>query len=188
MKNLDALHHRLDRTLDIEAHRETVFRFFTDTARWATWWGAGSTVDPRVGGQVLIRYPDGTEVRGEVVEIVPPERFVFTYGFVKGTPIPAGSSVVTIQLEPRGSATRLHLSHAFAESTVRDQHVQGWRYQLSLFANVIADEVLAGAANIVDQWFATWSQTDSAAVQSSLQTIASPQVRMRDRFSAVQGV
>ena len=34
----------------IEADRETVFRYFTDSGRWAAWWGAGSTIDPRPGG------------------------------------------------------------------------------------------------------------------------------------------
>ena len=38
-----ALAHRLDRTLVIQARRETVFQFFTDTPQWAAWWGAGST-------------------------------------------------------------------------------------------------------------------------------------------------
>ena len=39
------LPHRLDRTLLIQARRETVFRSFTDPVRWALWWGDGSTID-----------------------------------------------------------------------------------------------------------------------------------------------
>ncbi len=64
-----SLPHRLDRTVAIQASRQTVFRFFTDQTRWATWWGAGSTIDARPGGQLRIRYPDGTEVSGEVIEL-----------------------------------------------------------------------------------------------------------------------
>ena len=89
----------LQRTVMIRATPDTVFRFFMDDRRWASWWGAGSTIDPRPGGRVRIRYPDGTEVSGDVVEIVSPRRLVFTYGYVKGTPIPAGGSQVTIQLD-----------------------------------------------------------------------------------------
>ena len=73
-----ALAHRLDRTLVIQARRETVFQFFTDTPQWAAWWGAGSTIDPRPGGRMLIRHPNGVEVSGQVLEIQSPERIVFT--------------------------------------------------------------------------------------------------------------
>lgn len=61
------LPHRLDRTIRIRADRDTVFRFFTDEGRWATWWGAGSSIDSRPGGRMLIRYPNGVEASGEVV-------------------------------------------------------------------------------------------------------------------------
>src|ERR1700689_3071664 len=130
------LTHKLDRSVVIQATRETVFRFFTDSARWAKWWGVGSTIDARAGGKVLIRNPGGVEALGEVLEVVPPERIVFTYGFAPGKPIPAGSSRVTISLEPCEAGTRLHLLHEFPEAAVRDEHVQGWRFQLSLFANI----------------------------------------------------
>ena len=61
----------LDRTVTIAARRETVFRYFTDSERFAAWWGEGSTIDPRPGGSVHIRYPNGVVAGGEVVEIAP---------------------------------------------------------------------------------------------------------------------
>ena len=143
---MSALAHRLDRTIVINAPREAVFRYFTDSSRWANWWGAGSTIDSRPGGRICIKYPEGTEVAGEVVEVHPPERIVFTYGYVSGNPIPAGSSRVTIQLAAERGATRLTLTHELGDAASRDQHIQGWRYQLSLFSNVVADEINAGAA------------------------------------------
>src|SRR5665213_862228 len=104
-ETMSALAHRLDRTIVINAPREAVFRYFTDSSHWAKWWGAGSTIDSRPGGKVYIKYPEGTEVAGEVVEVKPPERIVFTYGYVKGIPIPAGGSRVTIQLAAAASAS-----------------------------------------------------------------------------------
>jgi len=77
---MSALPHRLDRTIHIGATPDTVFRFFTDTPRWAAWWGAGSTIDARPGGPLLIRYPNGIEVAGQVVEVQAPGRIVFTLG------------------------------------------------------------------------------------------------------------
>jgi uncharacterized protein YndB with AHSA1/START domain len=88
------------RTLEIRAPRETVFRYLTDPVRWAAWWGEGSSVDPRPGGKVLIRYPNGATASGSVREISPPARFVFTFGNESPPgPIPSGGSTVTILLE-----------------------------------------------------------------------------------------
>jgi uncharacterized protein YndB with AHSA1/START domain len=182
-----ALTHTLDRSVLIRAPRETVFRFFSDPTRWAAWWGAGSSIDPRPGGRVLIRYPGGTEVSGEVVEIAEPERIVFTYGYVTGTPIPPGSSLVTITLARERAGTRLRLSHAFAEGAVRDEHVQGWRYQLSLFANAVANEAGAAIPDLVDQWFATWSEPEAGKRNPALERTVAPDVALRDRFSAIEG-
>ena len=183
-----ALPHRIDRTIAIDASRETVFRFFTDTARWAAWWGQGSTIEPRPGGAVSIRNPAGTRVAGEVVEVQPPERIVFTYGYVSGQPIPAGSSRVTIRLEAAGDGTRLHLVHELADLAARDRHVQGWRYQLSVFANVVADELHANAAQLVDAWFDAWAEPDELARREVFARIATTGVRFRDRYSMLDGL
>ena len=182
------LTHLLERTLVIEAPRSTVFRFFTETGRWAAWWGDGSTIDARPGGRVLIRYPNGVRVLGEVLEIVEPEHIVFTYGYESGKPIAPAGSRVTIRLEAVESGTRLHLTHAFAEADVRDQHVQGWRFQLSLFANLVADEINAGAPGLADAWFAAWSISDGTERARSLEEIAAPEVRFRDRYARIDGL
>jgi len=182
------LPHRLDRTITIRAPRAAVFRFFTDPARWAAWWGAGSTIDARPGGRVVIRMPGGVEVTGEVVELAPPDRLVFTYGFTSGAPIPPGGSIVTIRLEPDGTGTKLSLSHAFAEAAARDQHVQGWRYQLAVFGNVVSDDVHAGAAAHVDAWFRAWSDPDAESRRRALDAVAAPGVQFHDRYSLLDGL
>jgi uncharacterized protein YndB with AHSA1/START domain len=188
MTGTAALPHELKRVLVIQASRETVFRFFTDEARWAAWWGAGSTIDARPGGRVVIRYPNAVEAWGEVIDVTPPERITFTYGYASGTPIPVGGSRVTIRLDAEGTRTRLHLTHQFADAAVRDEHIQGWRYQLSLFANAVANEVYAQADRQVDAWFEAWSEPDSATREGTLARIASRDVGFRDRFSAIEGL
>lgn len=69
-----------------------------------------------------------------------------------------------------------------------DEHVQGWRYQLALFANLVADEVCANAPAAIDQWFAAWSEPDPVARQGQLSAIAREDVRFRDRYSLVEGI
>ncbi len=185
---MTVLDHVLNRTIVIRARRETVFRYFTDSARWAAWWGAGSSIDPTSGGRVLIRYPNGVEATGEVIEIAEPERIVFTYGYASGAPIPAGGSRVTIRLEPHPDGTRVALTHAFADPAVRDQHVQGWRYQLSVFSDIVANELHANAAAIVDAWFDAWANEDEQARLTALAAIAAPDVQFHDRYSAIDGL
>jgi uncharacterized protein YndB with AHSA1/START domain len=188
MTALPVLSHSLERTILIRARRETVFAFFTDNARWASWWGAGSTIDAHPGGRVYIRHPNGIEASGEVLEIAPPDRLVFSYGFDSGTPMPPGSSRVTITLAPDQGATRLNLAHELADATVRDEHVLGWRHQLSVFANAVADEVNAGAAAAADAWLASWSIADAGERERTLAAVADPAVTFRDRFSSVDGI
>ncbi len=182
------LPYQLDRTVVIKAKPETVFRFFTDSARWASWWGAGSTIDATPGGKVYIRHANGIETLGEVLELLQPEHITFTYGFATGKPIPPGSSRVTIRLEPDEAGTRLHLRHEFAEAGVRDEHVQGWRFQLSLFSNVVANEVYADAANAADAWFNAWAIADDKSREDLLAKIVTPKIQFHDRFSLLDGL
>ena len=186
--NASALSHALDRQVVIRARRETVFRYFTDSARWAAWWGAGSTIEPRPGGKVHIRHPNGVEAGGEVLEIAPPERIVFTLGYASGQPIPIGGSRVTIHLEDDPAGTRLHLHHELPDAATRDHHEQGWRYQLAVFGNVVADERNADAAARVDQWLAMWSERDDATRDRLLAELVTPDVSFRDRFSLLEGL
>ncbi len=182
------LPYRLDRVVVIAAPQAIVFSFFTESDRWASWWGTGSTIDARAGGRVFIRHPNGIEVSGEVIDVAPPDRIAFTYGFETGAPIPRDGSTVTIQLTPTSHGTRLHLTHEFAEAGVRDEHQQGWRYQLSLFSNVATDLAHAGAAAAVDAWFDAWTEPDAEARGDRLRSIAAADVRFRDRFALVDGI
>ena len=180
--------HLLERTVDIGAPVDVVFSYFTDSALWAAWWGAGSTIEARPGGRMAIRHTNGVEVAGEVLEVDPPRRIVFTYGYATSSQQPkVGGSTVTIVLEPHGTSTRLSLSHAFAEVAHRDAFVQGWRYQLSVFATTLADRLHAHADATADAWFAAWSDPDAATREATLDRIVAPAIRFRDRFSLVTG-
>ena len=185
---MTALDFVLDRSVTIVARRETVFRYFTDSERFAAWWGQGSTIEPRPGGAVQIRFPNAIVAGGEVVEIVPPERVVFTYGFESGQPIPIGASRVTITLEETTSGTLVKLRHALPTAEVRDEHVQGWRYQLAVFANVVAKEAHAGTGVLADRYFACWGETDASKRRAELATIASEDLGFRDPYSCTSGI
>ena len=185
---MNLLEHALERSVLICATRRTVFSFFTDPKRFADWWGAGSSIEAKPGGAMHIRYPNGATASGQVVEVVPDERLVFTFGYDDpGKPIPPGGSRVTVTLQDRPRGTLLTLRHELAEPSVRDQHVQGWRYQLALFANVAAREQHAGVTGLVDRYFAAWSEGDAARRQEELGATTSEGVTFKDAFSCTDG-
>ena len=184
---MTAFPHRLDRTIVIHARPATVFEFFTRAEDWAAWWGAGSRIDARPGGEMLIRHANGVEVTGEVIDVAPPTHITFTYGYASGQPIPPGGSLVTIRLDGHPSGTLLQLTHEFADAAMRDEHVQGWRFQLSVFANVIANTLNAAAAGTVDGWFAAWSDPNADTRERALGAIAAAGITFHDRFSCIAG-
>lgn len=179
----------LERTVIIRTRRETVFRYFTDSAHFAAWWGQGSEIDARPGGRMVIRHPGGVVASGEVVEVEPLRRVVFTYGYEKSeSPIPPGGSRVTITLEDAPEGTRLHLRHDFADSSARDHHVQGWRYNLAVFSHVAAAEEHAGAAAHVDALFRAWGEPDASVRLKLLEESVTPDLVFRDQYSATFGL
>jgi hypothetical protein len=122
-----------------------------------------------------------------VIDIEPPSRIVFSYGYASGQPIPPGGSRVTIQLDGHPAGTLLRLRHEFTDAGVRDQHVQGWRYQLSVFANGVANRVNSAAADTVDRWFAAWSDPDAGSRERALGAVAARGITVHDRFSCIEG-
>ncbi|MDQ6894947.1 MAG: SRPBCC domain-containing protein [Acidobacteriota bacterium] len=176
----------LDREITMCARRETVFRYFTDSERFAKWWGAGSQIDPRPGGAVTIRYPNAVTVTGEVKEIDPPRRIVFTYAYAGN--IPADGSLVTITLDETLEGTVLKLRHAFSSAKIRDTHVQGWRYQLALFSKTVAEDQHSGAAERIDEFLRAWGEPDAAMRRSLAESCLTPEISFRDAFSATDGL
>jgi uncharacterized protein YndB with AHSA1/START domain len=186
---MNPLAHTLERTLTLSARRETVFTYLSASIRFATWWGAGSSIDPRPGGAVRIRHPNGVTASGEVLEIDPPRRMVFTYGYddpAKGL-VPGGSRV-TLTLDEVSAGTILQLRHDLPDAASRDAHVPGWRFQLSLFANVATREAHADAGVTIHHFFTAWNTPDRQARQTLLATAATPGVTFLDAYAAVTGL
>jgi len=177
------------RRIEIAARRETVFRYFTDSARFTAWWSEGSFVEPRPGGRVVIRYPNGERASGVFREIVPPARVVFTFGGEGPTsPIPPGGSTVTVTLEESPRGTLLTLRHTdFPSAEAAGHFEQGWRYQLSVFSRVVAAAQSEAASAAVDRWFAAWNEDDGGKRRALLSESAAPDVTFCDDYGALAG-
>jgi uncharacterized protein YndB with AHSA1/START domain len=104
-------------TRTFAAPRALVFRAWTDAAQLAQWWGPkGFTnpvceFDPRVGGAIRIhmRSPDGSiyPMKGEIREIVAPERLVFTNIAVDAAGRHIIEGLTTVTFADEGGKTKL---------------------------------------------------------------------------------
>jgi uncharacterized protein YndB with AHSA1/START domain len=115
----------------VEASPETVFAYFTDPARMVQWKGARATLDPRPGGIYRVEINDRAIARGEYVELSPPNRIVFTWGWEGGgNPVPPGSSRVEVDLVADGDGTIVRLTHRDLPEEARAAHADGWQHFL----------------------------------------------------------
>lgn len=113
----------------IAARPETVFSFFTDRDRWLSWMGVDGEFTFESGGPYRTHVTGGNHAAGRFLEIDPPKRVVFTWGWESGgMPVPPGSTTVEISLEPDGDGTLLRLVHRNLPAEARPPHTEGWNH------------------------------------------------------------
>ena len=121
----------IERVIDIAASPETVFTLLTDPEQYVRWKGRTAALDPRPRGVFDVGFADGGRVLGEYVEIVPNRRVVFTWGWDSPEAVVGpGGSTVEIDLEPKGTGTRLRLVHRGLPASERTSHSEGWDFFL----------------------------------------------------------
>ena len=76
----------IDQEIRIAARRETVFAFLVEPDKMVRWMGSRVQIDPRPGGIYRIEHSKDT-ILGEYVQVQPPERVVFTFGFEGDNPV-----------------------------------------------------------------------------------------------------
>jgi uncharacterized protein YndB with AHSA1/START domain len=121
----------LEVTIHIGAKPETVFPYFTDPDRYARWMGNSARLDAVPGGIYRVRMRDGIEAAGEFVEIDPPRRIVFTWGWTTGYAVAPGSTLVVVTLDAEEGGTRVVLRHYdLPDDELRALHRKGWEMYL----------------------------------------------------------
>ena len=123
---------RIEQRIKIEARPETVFSFLTDPAKLAMWLGQHVAVDVKPGGMHRVVIRDGVVMRGEYLEVTPPTRLVYTFGWEgDGQVIGAGSTTVSYDLVPDGDGTMLTMTHTGLPEDAVEQHTMGWDHYMA---------------------------------------------------------
>jgi uncharacterized protein YndB with AHSA1/START domain len=118
---------RLDVRLD--AAPAEVFRFLTDAERYVRWQGVRAELDPRPGGVYKVWMNARTVASGEYLEVEPPRRVVFTWGWEGDDQVPPGSTTVELTLTADGDGTVLSLVHrGLPDGAAAALHEEGWRF------------------------------------------------------------
>jgi uncharacterized protein YndB with AHSA1/START domain len=112
----------------IEAPPDTVFAYFTDADKYMQWQGVEAELDPRPGGIFrVVQNEVGYVARGEFLEIDPPRRLVFSWGWEGIDALPPGQSTVEVDLIDDGGSTLLRLRHnGLPTDNACQLHTYGW--------------------------------------------------------------
>ncbi len=79
--------------------------------------------------------------RGEFVEVVPPQRVVFTWGWEDpSNPIRPGTSTVEVALIPDGDGTIVRLIHRDLPPEAVPRHAEGWDLYLPRLAAAVSSQ------------------------------------------------
>jgi uncharacterized protein YndB with AHSA1/START domain len=132
----------------VAARPETVFGYFTDPTKMVQWMGTEATLDPRPGGVCRVNPSGHAVMSGEFVEVDPPHRIVFTWGWeTELFATPPQSTIVEVSLTPEGEDTVVRLAHRRLRPGAVAFHRAGWEHYLPRLALIAA-----GADPGIDQW------------------------------------
>jgi uncharacterized protein YndB with AHSA1/START domain len=122
----------VERQVSIDASPETIWEFLVDPAKATRWMGMSATLEAEPGGLYRVEVIPGHTARGEFVELDPPRRLVYTWGWEEGeNPGPPGSSTVEIELVPEGEGTTVRLVHSdLPGADAAASHGHGWQHYL----------------------------------------------------------
>jgi uncharacterized protein YndB with AHSA1/START domain len=121
------------REISIAARPETVWEFLVDPEKATRWMGTSASLDPRPGGEYRVEVISGNVAAGEFVEVDPPRRLVWTWGWTdeSQSPVPVGSSTIEIDLVPEGDGTLVRFTHSgLPDAEATQKHAHGWDHYL----------------------------------------------------------
>lgn len=146
------------------AAAERVFGLLTDPAGHVRWMGRRAQLDPRPGGAFrldMFDVPGDHVISGVVLEIDPPRRLAWSWGWEDSVVLPPGRSTVEMTLVPEADGTRIRVRHQGLPAEEVDASARGWAHYLARLA-----VVAAGGDAGPDPWaFPGWDDPEGTTVE-----------------------
>ena len=130
MTDAAQLSETVEHVVHIDARPETVWSFWTEPERLCEWWGVEADAVAETGGVFRVVMESGPIMLGEFLELEPPHRLLFSFGWeggAPGGPLPPGSSRVEVVLADQAGGTLLTLRHELPTTHAPD-HAKGWAF------------------------------------------------------------
>ena len=151
--------HALVFTRTFSAPRELVFKAWTTADMVKNWWGCGQfpachvEMDARPGGawRGCLRADNGDEIQlaGKFIEVVRPERLVFTFVRAAAPAIgvePVDTRVTVTFTEQAGKTLMRFRQEIFTTTELRDNHQDGWTTSFGRLDNIFATQETMAAS------------------------------------------
>jgi uncharacterized protein YndB with AHSA1/START domain len=129
--------HKIHREVAIDARPETVWDFLVDSELARRWMGVTASLDAQPGGEYLVEVVPGKVAAGEFVEVDPPRRLVWTWGWESGVEggVASGSTTIEVELVPENEGTLLRFAHSgLPDAETAQAHARGWGHYLERLA------------------------------------------------------
>ncbi len=112
--------------IEIQSPRETVFPYFIDAELLVSWIGDYAVLDAQPGGEFTLDI-EGIPVRGQYLEVSPPQTVVVSWGHAGSTTLPPSSTRVQFTLTPTATGgTLVEVEHRDLPDEHLPSHRMGW--------------------------------------------------------------
>ncbi|HLX18172.1 MAG TPA: SRPBCC family protein [Bradyrhizobium sp.] len=117
----------------IAAPPATVFAFLTDPEKIISWMGTEAKTELHPGGLYLLKGVNKSRAaRGTFREVVPVHRLAYSFGWDGSEEVPAGSSLIEIDLIDQDGGTLLRMTHSGLPNEAQcAAHAKGWAHYLA---------------------------------------------------------
>lgn len=181
-------------TRRIEARPETVFGLIADPVGMSAWLEGEAEFEPRAGSPFTIRFPQyHMVIAGSVAEVDPPRKIVLKWGVAAGQNsewFAPGASTLSMELEPDGDGTLIHLVHSDLPLEAElQEHEGGWRYHVTrLQVRANRADLEARLPTTLDTWYQAWAEPDTDRRMGLLKQCCGDDVTYEDDYTTLEGV
>lgn len=118
--------------ITIRASAEVIYRHFTERDGLLRWIGVDASARPVPGGELTWTHDNGATMIGRFIELDPPTRLVFAYGWKDNLMgVAPESTTVEVSLKEEPGHTRLILTHEGLTDNNSSDHETGWDHFLN---------------------------------------------------------